>query len=124
MSEFSLGRFVVNRLGYGAMRLAGPGVFGPPSDPAEAIALLRSAVGTGVNHIDTAQYYGPDVVNDLIREALYPYGPVLPSLARLASVGTGAVGSSCTTNPTTYGRASRTTWPASGSSSSPPSTSG
>jgi pyridoxine 4-dehydrogenase len=83
MSEFRLGRFVVNRLGYGAMRLAGPGVFGPPSDPAEAIAVLRSAVETGVNHIDTAQYYGPDVVNDLIREALYPYGPGLAIVSKV-----------------------------------------
>src|SRR5579863_1952573 len=83
MSEFSLGRFVVNRLGYGAMRLAGPGVFGPPSDPGEAIAVLRSAVETGVNHIDTAQYYGPDVVNDLIREALYPYGPGLAIVSKV-----------------------------------------
>jgi pyridoxine 4-dehydrogenase len=73
MSEFRLGRFVVNRLGYGAMRLAGLGVFGPPSDPPEAVAVLRSAVESGVNHIDTAQYYGPDVVNDLIRQAVYPY---------------------------------------------------
>ncbi|HUC15012.1 MAG TPA: aldo/keto reductase [Acidimicrobiales bacterium] len=83
MSQFSLGRFVVNRLGYGAMRLAGPGVWGPPSDPGEAISVLRSAVETGVNHIDTAQYYGPDVVNDLIRRALYPYGPGLAIVSKV-----------------------------------------
>jgi pyridoxine 4-dehydrogenase len=83
MSQFSLGRFVVNRLGYGAMRLAGPGVLGPPSDPGEAIAVLRSAIETGVNHIDTAQYYGPDVVNDLIRRALYPYGPGLAIVSKV-----------------------------------------
>lgn len=59
MSQFRLGRLVVNRLGYGAMRLAGPGVFGPPSEPSEAGAALRSAVESGVKHIDTAQYYGP-----------------------------------------------------------------
>jgi aryl-alcohol dehydrogenase-like predicted oxidoreductase len=64
---------MVDRLGYGAMRLAGPGVFGPPSDPPEAIAVLRAAIEAGVNHIDTAQYYGPDVVNDLIRQAIHPY---------------------------------------------------
>src|SRR5580704_5058848 len=55
------------------MRLAGPGIFGPPPDHRTAVALLRAAIDGGVNHIDTAQYYGPDVVNDLIREALYPY---------------------------------------------------
>ena len=70
---FTLGDRAVNRLGYGAMQLAGPGVFGPPKDRDGAVAVLREAVASGVNHIDTAQYYGPDVVNDLIREALYPY---------------------------------------------------
>jgi len=63
----------VNRLGFGAMQLAGPGVFGPPRDPDAARAVLRRAIELGVDHIDTAQYYGPDVVNDLIREALHPY---------------------------------------------------
>src|SRR5207248_4803426 len=63
----------VNRIGFGAMQLAGPGVFGPPRDPAGARAVLRRATELGVDHIDTSQYYGPDVVNDLIREALYPY---------------------------------------------------
>jgi pyridoxine 4-dehydrogenase len=63
----------VNRIGFGAMQLAGPGVFGPPRDPDAARAVLRRAIELGVDHIDTAQYYGPDVVNDLIRETLYPY---------------------------------------------------
>ena len=63
----------VNRIGFGAMQLAGPGVFGPPRDADAALAVLRRAIELGVDHIDTAQYYGPDVVNDLIREALYPY---------------------------------------------------
>jgi pyridoxine 4-dehydrogenase len=63
----------VNRIGFGAMQLAGPGVFGPPRDPDQARAVLRRAIELGVDHIDTAQYYGPDVVNDLIRDALYPY---------------------------------------------------
>ena len=68
-----LGPHTVNRVGFGAMRLAGPGVFGPPADPAAARAVLRRAVELGVDHIDTAQYYGPDVVNELIRDALRPY---------------------------------------------------
>src|ERR1700722_3269427 len=68
-----LGDKPVNRIGFGAMQLAGPGVFGAPSDPEGARAVLRRAVELGVDHIDTSQFYGPDVVNELIREALYPY---------------------------------------------------
>jgi pyridoxine 4-dehydrogenase len=68
-----LGDKPVRRIGFGAMQLAGPGVFGPPRDPDAARAVLRRAVELGVDHIDTAQYYGPDVVNDLIRETLHPY---------------------------------------------------
>ena len=68
-----LGDKPVHRIGFGAMQLAGPGVFGPPADPDNARAVLRRAVELGVDHIDTAQFYGPDVVNDLIREALHPY---------------------------------------------------
>jgi len=63
----------VQRLGYGAMQLAGPGVFGPPKDRAAAIAVLREAVASGVNHIDTCDYYGPHITNQIIREALHPY---------------------------------------------------
>jgi pyridoxine 4-dehydrogenase len=70
---FTLGNKVVNRLGYGAMQLAGPGVFGPPKDKRSAIAVLREAVARGVNHIDTSDFYGPHVTNLLIREALHPY---------------------------------------------------
>jgi aryl-alcohol dehydrogenase-like predicted oxidoreductase len=70
---FTLGDRVVKRLGYGAMQLAGPGVFGPPRDPDAARAVLREAVASGVNHIDTADFYGPYVTNQLIREALHPY---------------------------------------------------
>ncbi len=70
---FALGDRTVNRLGYGAMQLAGPGVFGPPKDPAAALAILREAVASGVNHIDTSDFYGPHVTNALIREALHPY---------------------------------------------------
>ena len=68
-----LGNKPVNRIGFGAMQLAGPGVFGPPGDPEGARAVLRRAVELGVDHIDTSQFYGPNVVNELIREALYPY---------------------------------------------------
>jgi aryl-alcohol dehydrogenase-like predicted oxidoreductase len=68
-----LGDKPINRIGFGAMQLAGPGVFGPPSDPEGARAVLRRAIELGVDHIDTSQYYGPDVVNELIRDALYPY---------------------------------------------------
>ncbi|RWD63677.1 MAG: aldo/keto reductase family oxidoreductase [Mesorhizobium sp.] len=70
---YKLGDRIVRRLGYGAMQLAGKGVFGPPKDPAAAIAVLREAVAQGVNHIDTSDYYGPHVTNRLIREALAPY---------------------------------------------------
>ncbi|MBV8509443.1 MAG: aldo/keto reductase family oxidoreductase [Xanthobacteraceae bacterium] len=70
---FKLGTRTVRRLGYGAMQLAGPGVFGPPKDPDGARAVLRSAVAGGVNHIDTSDFYGPYVTNQLIREALHPY---------------------------------------------------
>lgn len=70
---FNLGSRTVARLGYGAMQLAGPGAFGPPKDRGEAVAVLREAVESGVNHIDTSDYYGPHVTNRLIREALHPY---------------------------------------------------
>ena len=70
----TLGGRPVGRIGFGAMQLAGPGVFGPPRDRDAALAVLRRAVELGVDHIDTSQYYGPDVVNDLIHEALHPYG--------------------------------------------------
>ena len=70
---FALGDRTVIRMGYGAMQLAGPGVFGPPKDKAAALAVLREAVAAGVDHIDTSDFYGPYVVNELIREALFPY---------------------------------------------------
>ncbi|AUO22369.1 aldo/keto reductase family oxidoreductase [Pseudomonas sp. NPDC087814] len=72
-STFNLGDRTVNRIGYGAMQLAGPGVFGPPKDRDAALALLREAVACGVNHIDTSDFYGPHVTNQIIREALHPY---------------------------------------------------
>ena len=72
-NTFTLGDRSVRRLGYGAMQLAGPGVFGPPRDRAAAVAVLREAVASGVNHIDTSDFYGPHVTNQIIREALSPY---------------------------------------------------
>jgi pyridoxine 4-dehydrogenase len=71
--SFSLGTRTVKRVGYGAMQLAGPGVFGPPRDRQAALAVLREAVASGINHIDTSDFYGPHVTNQLIREALHPY---------------------------------------------------
>ena len=73
MQSHPLGHFSVSRVGFGAMQLPGPGVFGPPRDRPEALAVLRRAVELGVDHIDTSQFYGPDVANELIREALHPY---------------------------------------------------
>ncbi|NKK75068.1 oxidoreductase [Rhizobium leguminosarum bv. viciae] len=72
-STFNLGGRSVKRLGYGAMQLAGPGVFGPPKDHGAALAVLREAVASGVNHIDTSDFYGPHITNQIIREALHPY---------------------------------------------------
>jgi pyridoxine 4-dehydrogenase len=73
--EFTLPgtKITLKRMGYGAMRLTGPQIFGPPSDRAEAVAVLREAVAAGVNHIDTSDFYGPHVTNQIIREALHPY---------------------------------------------------
>ena len=70
---FQLGTRTVTRIGYGAMQLAGPGVFGPPKDRAAAVAVLREAIALGVDHIDTSDFYGPHVTNQIIREALHPY---------------------------------------------------
>ncbi|TWB15977.1 aryl-alcohol dehydrogenase-like predicted oxidoreductase [Rhizobium sp. ERR 1071] len=71
--SFTLGNLKVKRLGYGAMQLAGPGVFGPPKDHETALAVLREAIASGIDHIDTSDFYGPHVTNQLIREALHPY---------------------------------------------------
>lgn len=76
----------VNRMGYGAMQLAGPGVFGPPKNHGEAIAVLREAVASGVNHIDTSDFYGPHVTNQLIREALHPYPNDLLIVTKVGAV--------------------------------------
>src|SRR3954447_23784041 len=73
----------VHRMGYGAMQLAGPGVFGPPKDLDEAVAVLREAVDSGVDHIDTSDYYGPHVTNQIIRRALHPYPEDLVIVTKL-----------------------------------------
>jgi pyridoxine 4-dehydrogenase len=84
MQTFPLGSFHVGRVGFGAMQLPGPGVFGPPRDRDQALAVLRRAIELGINHIDTAQFYGPNVANELIREALHPYPA---NLALVSKVG-------------------------------------
>ncbi|WP_369977837.1 aldo/keto reductase family oxidoreductase [Xanthomonas bundabergensis] len=83
---FSLGDRRVTRIGYGAMQLAGPGVFGPPKDRAAALAVLREAVAAGVDHIDTSDFYGPHITNQLIREALHPYPQQLTIVTKVGAV--------------------------------------
>jgi aryl-alcohol dehydrogenase-like predicted oxidoreductase len=93
MSEVNLGgRFVfpgtsltVERIGYGAMQLAGPGIYGPPKDPDAAVAVLREAVAAGVNHIDTSDFYGPHITNQIIRQALHPYPAELVIVTKLGA---------------------------------------
>ena len=84
MSTFALRQMLVRRSGYGAMQLAGRYAFGPPPDRAPAIGVLQAAVAAGVDHIDTAHYYGPGTVNDLIREALHPYPDGLAIVSKVA----------------------------------------
>jgi len=84
-NTYQLGGRTVKRLGYGAMQLAGPGVFGPPRDPEAARAVLRAAVAAGVNHIDTSDFYGPHVTNQLIREALHPYPEDLTIVTKIGA---------------------------------------
>jgi aryl-alcohol dehydrogenase-like predicted oxidoreductase len=83
---YRLGSRTVKRVGYGAMQLAGPGVFGPPKDHAAALAVLRDAVAHGVDHIDTSDFYGPHVTNQIIREALHPYPEELVIVTKLGAV--------------------------------------
>ncbi|HEX6041302.1 aldo/keto reductase family oxidoreductase [Longimicrobium sp.] len=83
---FAMGDRVVNRMGYGAMQLAGPGVYGPPRDRDAALAVLREAVDSGVNHIDTSDFYGPHVTNQVIREALHPYPDGLVIVTKVGAV--------------------------------------
>ncbi len=82
---YALGRFQVGRIGYGAMQLAGDNVFGPPRDRDEALRVLRAAIKSGINHIDTAQFYGPGTVNEVIREALFPYPNDLAIVSKVAA---------------------------------------
>jgi len=86
VGTFPLGGRPVHRVGYGAMQLAGPGVFGPPKDRGTAIAVLREAVAAGVNHIDTSDFYGPHVTNQIIREALHPYPDDLVIVTKVGAV--------------------------------------
>lgn len=85
MTTFTLGAYTVGRVGFGAMQLPGPGVFGPPRDREQALAVLKRATASGVNHIDTAQFYGPDVANELIREALHPYPAHLALVSKVGA---------------------------------------
>ena len=82
---FTLGDRTVKRLGYGAMQLAGPGVFGPPKDRDGALAVLREAVASGVDHIDTSDFYGPHITNQIIREALHPYPDDLVIVTKISA---------------------------------------
>ena len=82
---FAIGDLTVNRMGYGAMQLAGPGVFGPPKDRNEAIAVLHAAREAGVNHIDTSDFYGPHITNQLIKEALHPYSDDLVIVTKISA---------------------------------------
>ncbi|AEI66576.1 aldo/keto reductase family oxidoreductase [Corallococcus macrosporus] len=86
VDSYPLGAHTVRRLGYGAMQLAGPGVFGPPRDRKAAIAVLREAIAQGVNHLDTSDIYGPHVTNELIREALHPYREGLVIATKVGAV--------------------------------------
>jgi len=86
VGTYSLGARSVTRIGYGAMQLAGPGVFGPPKDRNAALAVLREAVADGVDHIDTSDYYGPHITNQLIREALHPYPESLVIVTKVGAI--------------------------------------
>lgn len=86
MDTYSLGSITVHRVGFGAMQLPGPGVMGPPRNHDEAIAVLRRAVELGVDHIDTAQFYGPAVANELIREALHPYSDDIALVSKVGAL--------------------------------------
>ena len=83
---YRIGAYSVDRAGYGALQLAGPGAFGPPRDRTEALRVLRETIALGINHIDTADYYGPGVVNELIREALHPYPADLAIVSKVGWV--------------------------------------
>src|SRR6266702_5430910 len=102
---FTLGDRTVKRLGYGAMQLAGPGVFGPPKDRHAALAVLREAVARGVDHIDTSDYYGPHITKQLIREALHPYPDGLVIVTKVGAVRGADAAWIPATSPADLGRA-------------------
>lgn len=85
MSTFKLGEKPVKRIGYGAMQLAGPGVFGPPVNKQQAIDVLQAVIKNGINHIDTSDFYGPHITNQLIREALHPYKENLTLVTKIGA---------------------------------------
>src|SRR3569833_2515041 len=85
IGTFTLGNRTVKRLGYGAMQLAGPGVFGPPEDPDAAVAVLREALASGVSHIDASDFYGPHITHQLIRKALLPFRGDLVIVTKIGS---------------------------------------
>jgi pyridoxine 4-dehydrogenase len=87
----------LTRMGYGAMQLAGPGVWGPPRDRAEAVAVLREAVELGITHLDTSDFYGPFTVNEVIREALHPYPETLRIVTKVGARRAPDPGSACCT---------------------------
>ena len=109
MDTFSLGALTVHRIGFGAMQLPGPGVIGPPSDHDEAVAVLRDAVDLGVDHIDAAQYYGPDVSDGLIREALHPYSDDLVLVSKVGAFRDDQGGSTLASGPSSCAWRSRMT---------------
>jgi pyridoxine 4-dehydrogenase len=99
----------ISRMGYGAMQLAGPGVFGPPKDRDQALAVLREAVELGITHIDTSDFYGPAVVNELIKEALHPYRAGLRIVTKVGpAAARTAPGSPPRSPPTSRPRSTRT----------------
>src|SRR3954469_6460363 len=85
VKTYPLGKRTVHRVGFGAMQLPGRGAFGPPRDRAEALAVVRRAVDLGVDHIDTAQYYGPDVANEILRSALHPFPQRLALVSKVGA---------------------------------------
>ena len=114
----------VTRLGYGAMQLAGPGVFGPPADRPEAVAVLREVVERGITHIDTSDFYGPHVTNEIIREALHPYPADLRLVTKVGARRDADGGWPHARSPGSSARRSTTTWTTSASSLSTSSTCG
>jgi len=91
----------VNRMGYGAMQLAGPHVFGPPRDPEDAVAVLKEALAAGVDHIDTSDFYGPHVTNQIIKRALHPYPKELVFVTKVGARGAETMRRGCPRNPPT-----------------------